>query len=251
MVQSGLMEHVTTPAFIGFVFLLAGAVKGLIGLGLPTIAIGLLALAMPPAEAAGLLVLPSLATNILQASGPAWRALLRRLWPMLLMLIPGTLAGIGLLTGGGALALGLLGLALAAYGGWGLLTPPFRLADRVERLSALPVGLLGGLVTGATGVFVMPVVPWLGALGLARDALVQALGIAFLVATLALALALALQGSFTPLAAGQSLLALPPALAGLALGNWLRGRIPPALFRRVFFASLLALGAHLAWRGLA
>jgi uncharacterized membrane protein YfcA len=245
------MEHLPLAAFAGLVFLLAGMAKGLIGLGLPTIAIGLLALVMPPAEAAALLVLPSLATNVMQASGPEWRPLLRRMWPMLLMLVPGTLAGIGLLTGGGALALGLLGLALAVYGGWGLLAPPFRLSPRAERVGALPVGLLGGLVTGATGVFVMPVVPWLGALGLSRDALVQALGIAFLVATLALGTALALGGTFTPMAAGGSLLALPPALAGLALGGWLRGRIPPARFRRIFFASLLLLGVHLAWRGLA
>ncbi|MBU8541337.1 sulfite exporter TauE/SafE family protein [Falsiroseomonas tokyonensis] len=240
-----------TLAVIGLVFLIAGAAKGLIGLGLPTIAIGLLALAMPPAEAAGLLLLPSLVTNILQASGPGWRDLLRRLWPMLLLLVPGTLAGIGLLTGGGALALGLLGLALAAYGGWGLLAPPVALSPRMERLSAAPIGLAGGLVTGATGVFVMPVVPWLGALGLPRDALVQALGLSFLVATLALGLALAWQGSFTPISAGASLLALPPTLAGLALGSRLRGLIPPPLFRRIFFGSLLALGAHLAIRGLA
>ncbi|MGG5887302.1 sulfite exporter TauE/SafE family protein [Falsiroseomonas sp. HC035] len=245
------MEHLPLAVFAGLVFLLAGMVKGLIGLGLPTIAIGVLALVMPPAEAAALLVLPSLATNVMQASGPALRPLLRRLWPMLLMLVPGTLAGIGLLTGGGPAALGLLGLALAIYGGWGLAAPPFHLSPRAERISAVPTGLLGGLVTGATGVFVMPVVPWLGALGLSRDALVQALGLAFLVATVALGLALALAGSFTPMAAGGSLLALPPALGGMALGGWLRAKIPPALFRRIFFASLLALGAHLAWRGLA
>jgi uncharacterized membrane protein YfcA len=248
------MEHFPSAglaAFIGLVFLLAGMVKGLIGLGLPTIAIGVLALVMPPAEAASLLVLPSLATNVMQASGPALWPLLRRLWPMLVMLVPGTLAGIGLLTGGGPLALGLLGLALAIYGGWGLAAPPFHLSSRLERATGLPVGLLGGLITGATGVFVMPVVPWLGALGLPRDALVQALGIAFLVATLALGLALALGGTFTAMAAGGSLLALPPALGGMVPGGRLRGMIPPALFRRVFFASLLALGAHLAWRGLA
>lgn len=245
------MEQIPQIALIGLVFLLAGTVKGLIGLGLPTIAIGLLALAMPPAEAAALLVLPSLLTNILQAMGPALWPLLRRLWPLLLMLLPGTLLGSGLLAGGGAAPLGLLGVALAAYGGWGLLAPPFRLSPRAERRWALPCGLAGGLVTGATGVFVMPVVPWLGALGLARDALVQALGLAFLAATVALALALAWHGRFTPGAAAGSLLALPPALAGLWLGGRLRGRIPPALFRRLFFGSLVALGVHLAWRGLA
>src|SRR6185295_20338072 len=45
-------------ATIAFVFLLAGFVKGVVGLGLPTISMGLLSLAMPPAQAAALLVVP-------------------------------------------------------------------------------------------------------------------------------------------------------------------------------------------------
>jgi len=232
------------------VFLLAGLAKGVIGLGLPTISIGLLALVMPPAEAASLLLLPSLATNIMQCAGPALRPLLRRLWPMLLALLPGTFAGIGLLTAGGPLALGLLGAALVAYAAWGLAAPPLTLNARAERLSAIPIGVAGGVITGATGVFVMPVVPWLGALGLARDALVQALGLAFLAATVALGLALAAAGAVTPATSLASLLALPPALAGMWLGTRLRGRLSPLLFRRLFFVALLAIGAQLAWRGI-
>lgn len=238
------------PLLTTLTFLLAGACKGLIGLGLPTVSIGLLASFMAPAEAAALLLLPSLVTNIVQARGPALAELLRRGWPMLLGIVPASFAGISLLTGGGRLALGLLGAALLAYAAWGLLAPPLRLSPRAERLSALPVGLAGGLITGATGVFVMPVVPWLGALGLSRDALVQALGLAFLVATLALSAALAWGGALTPQNMAGSLLALPPALAGQWLGTRLRGRVPPATFRRLFFAALLALGAQLAWRGL-
>ncbi|WP_203073561.1 sulfite exporter TauE/SafE family protein [Falsiroseomonas ponticola] len=230
------------------VFLLAGLAKGIIGLGLPTISIGLLALVMPPAEAASLLLLPSLATNVMQCAGPALRPLLLRLWPMLAALVPGCFAGIGLLTAGGPAALGLLGAALVAYAAWGLVSPPLLLPKRAERLSALPVGLLGGVITGATGVFVMPVVPWLGALGLARDALVQALGLAFLAATVALGLALAWAGAVTPATSLGSLLALPPALLGMAIGTRLRGRIAAALFRRLFFLALLGIGAQLAWR---
>lgn len=45
------------------VFLLAGFVKGVIGLGLPTVAVGLLSLVMPPVQAAALLILPSMVTN--------------------------------------------------------------------------------------------------------------------------------------------------------------------------------------------
>ena len=68
-------------------FLLAGMVKGVIGLGLPTVAMGLLGLAMPPAQAAALLIVPATLTNLWQlALGGHLRALLGRLWPMLAMI---------------------------------------------------------------------------------------------------------------------------------------------------------------------
>jgi hypothetical protein len=72
-------------------FLLAGTVKGVIGLGLPTVAMGLLGLAMLPAQAAALLIIPSTITNLWQlAFGGHLGALSKRLWPMLLLIFLGT-----------------------------------------------------------------------------------------------------------------------------------------------------------------
>ena len=89
-------------ALVAAVFLLAGTVKGLIGLGLPTIAMGLLGLVMPPAEAAVLLLVPSMVTNVGQLlAGPALWPLMARLWPMFVGMVGGTWAGVGLLTGAG------------------------------------------------------------------------------------------------------------------------------------------------------
>ncbi|TGW06641.1 sulfite exporter TauE/SafE family protein, partial [Mesorhizobium sp. M2D.F.Ca.ET.145.01.1.1] len=71
-------------AFIGAVFLAAGLVKGVVGMGLPTVAMGLLAAAMPPAEAAALLLIPSLVTNLWQLfTGPSFGGLCKRLWTMM------------------------------------------------------------------------------------------------------------------------------------------------------------------------
>jgi hypothetical protein len=85
-------------AVVASTFLLAGFVKGVIGLGLPTVAMGLLAIVMTPAQAASLLVVPSLLTNVWQAMGPALAPLVRRFWPMLLGICVGTWLGGGLLT---------------------------------------------------------------------------------------------------------------------------------------------------------
>jgi len=234
-------------------FLLAGLVKGVIGLGLPTVAMGLLGLAMPPAYAAALLIVPSLVTNVWQLlAGPRFGALFRRLWGMMLGIVAGTLTGSGLITGAAApAAAAALGGALALYALVGLAKLRLRVPPASERWAGPLVGMVTGLVTGATGVFVIPAVPYLGSLGLERDDLVQALGLSFTASTLALAAGLAWHGALPLQAAGISLLALVPALAGMALGGWLRTRVRPETFRLCFFVGLLVLGGELVWRGLA
>lgn len=245
------MTDLPLLAFAAGTFLLAGFVKGVIGLGLPTVAMGLLGTAMPPAQAAALLVVPSLVTNLWQmAAGPPLRPLVRRLWPMLAGVCLGTWAGAGWLTGGGGAEAGL-GAALVAYAALGL--APVRLPRvprRVEAWAGPVVGAATGLVTAATGVFVIPALPYLGALGLDRDRLVQALGLSFTVSTLALAANLAGSGALGAAPAGGSLLALAPALAGMLLGGRVRARVRPETFRRGFFLALLALGTNLLVRGL-
>ena len=235
------------------VFTLAGLVKGVIGLGLPTIAMGLLGLLMPPADAAALLVVPSLVTNIWQLqSGPGLRPLLRRLWPMLAAIAVATLASAGLIVSSGApgRATAALGAALLAYAAIGLANIRLRIPSKAEPWAAPLAGIATGVLTGATGVFVIPAVPYLGALGLNRDDLVQALGLSFTASTLALAAGLAWHGALPLSAVGASTAAIAPALAGMAAGGWLRTRVRPATFRLCFFTGLLILGAELLWKGL-
>ena len=107
-----------------------------------------------------------------------------------------------------------------------------------------------GGITAATGVFVIPAVPYLQAIGLQKDELVQALGLSFTVSTLALAVALVGLDAFTPDLAVPWAMAVVVALAGMRLGQAVRARLRPETFRLCFFAGLLALGAYLAWRGL-
>ncbi len=233
-------------------FLVAGFVKGVIGLGLPTVSMGLLSLVMAPAKAASLLIAPSFVTNVWQlAAGPSFGRLARRLWPMLIGVVVGTLAGAGWLTGSHAgQAAVALGLLLMLYALLGLTSVRFSVAPAAEWWLGPLIGALTGLVTAATGVFVIPAVPYLGALSLDKDNMIQALGLSFTVSTLALAAALAAGGAFALGDVGASTAALAPALLGMAAGGALRGRFSERTFRRIFFGGLLVLGAHLASRAL-
>lgn len=232
-------------------FFLAGMVKGVTGMGLPTVAMGLLGTMMPPVAAAGLLIVPSFVTNTLQLfSGPRLGAMAARLWLMLLGITVGTLAGSRLLAHGGAgwLTTGL-GAALMAYAGLGLLARPMRLPRRQERRWAPLAGLATGLITGGTGVFVIPAVPFIQALGLDKEELIQALGLSFTVSTLALAAGLAGGGAFRLGGLGMSGLAVAPALLGMWVGGRVRLRVSEVKFRRWFLICLWLLGLDLALRG--
>lgn len=252
---SSASAYLVLSAAVFAVFLLAGVVKGVVGLGLPTLSMGLLAGLMSPAQAAVILILPSLLTNLWQMlDGPALARLLRRLWPMQAGVVAGTLfVPVSLVTLDAHVASIGLGLALIAYAALGL--GSFKLAGpaRGEGLGSLIVGLVTGAVTSATGVFAFPAVPWLQALGLKKDELVQALGLSFTVSTLALFARLVWEGSLAPgQVPGMWLLLspVPAAFLGMALGQRLRGRLDEVTFKRVFFMGLLAIGLYMLARGL-
>lgn len=232
-------------AFVAATFTLAGLVNGTIGLGLPTVAVGLLGLVMLPAQAAALLVIPSLATNAWQlAAGTAIRPLLRRLWPLLVGIAAGTWLAAGALAADSSAQLAM-GAALAFYGLLGLVRVDLRVPAWIERWTSLPVGIANGAITATTGTFVLPSVPYLQALGLGREDLIQALGLSFTMSTIALAATLAGHGGLDGKALGASTLALVPALLGMSTGTWLRTRVRPQTFRTCFFLGLVGLGAHL------
>jgi len=234
--------------WIALIFLPAGLVKGVIGLGLPTIGMGLLALLMPPAEAAAMLALPSLVTNVWQMlAGRRLAAITRRLWPMMLGVCLGTWAGAGLMTGVSAhYATAGLGVALILYAIVGLTAFRFSLRGRLEPILSPVIGAITGVITAATGVFVIPAVPYLQGIGLEKDELVQALGLSFTISTLALAASLAAGGVFVPTMIVPTLVALCVSLLGMWLGQVVRERLSPTTFRRCFFVGLLLLGAWLA-----
>ena len=237
---------------IAGVFVLAGLVKGVIGVGLPTISMGLLALVMRPLDAAAILVIPSAATNIWRMlSGSELAVVARRLWPMMLGVCFGTWLTAGVLaradTRYGVIK---LGAALTVYGASGLGGLSFSVGRAREWWVGPVIGGITGAVTAVTGVFVLPATPYLQAIGLEKERLVQALGLSFTVSTFALAADLASTGSLGAALAGKSTVALLMALIGMRIGQALRLRLKPATFRRWFFSGLCALGLGICLQAL-
>jgi len=232
---------------VGMVFCLAGFVKGMVGLGLPTVSLGLLSIIVDLPTAMVLLVMPSLATNVWQALaggqiGPLWR----RLWLFLLMAVVMVHFGAQLSTLVETKFLHrCLGALLLLYAISGLITKPLQSSPRLEKILGPVCGAANGLLTGLTGTLFVPGVMFLQSIGLPRDALVQAMGMLFAASTASLGLAL-YRHDLMPLSLGiLSAAALLPALIGMQIGLGLRQRLSQDLFRQLVLIALGGIGGYI------
>jgi len=241
------MFDALTLVAVAATFLIAGTVKGVIGLGLPTVSLALLTVAIGLPNAMALLLIPSFITNLWQAAaGGNGTAILRRLWPFLLTATVTVWLGATALTRVDlALLSALLGALLVAYSITSLAGFRLAITTRQELWVGPLAGSANGILTGMTGSFVVPGVLFLQAIGLPRDMLVQAMGMLFTVSTLALAAALQGNDLLTSELGTLSAAALLPAVAGMVVGQRVRRRLSEPLFRQVFFFALLALGAYI------
>jgi uncharacterized membrane protein YfcA len=234
--------------FIAFAFLLAGFVKGTLGLGLPTVAMGLLATTMPPGQAIAIVIVPAIVTNIWQTFvGPYLRDIIKRLWPLMLGTVVGIWINAGLLTRPyAAYGTVVLGVLLVIYAIVGLSRFNFKVARRNEKWIGGIVGVITGLISAATGVQVIPSMPFMQAIGMEKDELVQALGVFFTTATIALAFNLTASGLLTEATALPGAVAMVASFTGMFIGQAVRTRMQPDVFRRWFLIAMILLGIYLA-----
>lgn len=241
-----MIDTITILTITG-TFLLAGSVKGVIGLGLPTVSLALLTVAIDLPTAMALLLIPSFITNVWQATtGGNGIIILRRLWPfMLTATITVWLGATALTRIDLSLLSALLGGLLVAYASVSLWGIRLTITPNHERWSGPLAGVVNGILTGMTGSFVVPGVMFLQSIGLSRDVLIQAMGMLFTLSTLALALALQGNNLLTTELGILSGIALAPAILGMVVGQRIRKSLSEALFRRIFFLSLLVLGIYI------
>ena len=228
-------------------FLLAGAVKGVIGLGLPTVSLGLLTATLDLTTAMALLIVPSFVTNLWQAViGGNSRAILLRIWPFLVMATATVWLGATALTRLDlSLLSGLLGGLLVTYSTLNLSGVRLAISAQREVWAGPLFGTANGILTGMTGSFVVPGVMFLQAIGLSRDMLVQAMGMLFIASTVALGFALQGNSILTTQLSLISAAAVIPAAVGVVIGLRIRRRLSEKRFRQIFFIAILVLGAYI------
>ena len=243
MFDTDLPLHLIFAAMAAAAFL-----KGITGLGFSTICLGLLASVVELKVAIPLVILPSLSSNVIvMVQAGKFRPTLARFRWMYLAAIPGLVAGIWFLeTTANQELSAALGVVLVAYAVFALLNPEFRMSSAMERWLAAPVGLLTGLINGATGSQVMPALPYLMSLGLDRDSLVQSINISFTLGSIVMLAGLAHLGLLNVAMLGYALAGVLVVWLGISAGGWIRSKLPEKWFRLAVLAMLIGLGTNLA-----
>ena len=238
-----------TPEQIAFglaVFLLAGTVKGLVGLGLPTIVIALTTLVLPLTESVALIALPTIFTNVWQAAvGGQFRTILRRQWPLIVTLAISLYVTMWLVGQKGPnWAFLVLAVVLIVYSGLGLLRIRLHIHADLEKPLAPLIGVVSGFVAGLVGVPIIPLMPYLQGLDIKPSELVQTLGVVLCATSLTLTSSLLFFGLLDGPRAVVSAVAVVPALAGMWVGQQVRLRLSVEQFRLAVFWALLLTGVY-------
>ena len=229
------------------IFFISSFLKGLTGLGFSTICLGILATFMDLKLAIPLVLLPSLYSNIvvMVQAGHFFEAL-KRFWLLYLSALPSLILGILFLANSQNEAPKvILGVVMFIYGVWALKNGIKQLSKRKEKQLLIPIGFVSGLVNGATGSQIMPIMPYLLSLNINREMFIQTINIAFTFNTLIMMLGLGKLGVLTLPSVYVSLGGILPVILGIFLGALIRKKTSEGVYRKLVLFLLIGLGTNL------
>jgi hypothetical protein len=232
--------------------IVAGILKGIIGVGMPVVALPLLSLFIDIKPAAMLLSVPLILSNLPQAlEGGKTDRCLMQLMPVLLGMIPGLFLGVSILLALDAdVARIIAGLVLIGIGGVTLLAPKLRIQSRLVLPAGIVFGFSSGILGGIAAMAGPLVFIFLLAKGLRGQAFTKEASLYLVVSSALLAILLTASREFNWLDVSVSTAAMLPVALGMFAGQHMRDKIAPETFRKLVLTAVIAAGADLLRHGL-
>ena len=228
-----------------------GAVKGLVGIGIPLVSLSLLSLFLPLADAVILLPVPIIVANVWQSIvTPHFVSAIRRFWPLVLAMLIGTVAGAHVLTTLDAASLNLLvGTLVVLFTLSSIMNPELRLPVRFERGVGVVAGAVGGFMGGISALFGPPIILYLTSLRLDRESFVGVISSIYLCSAVGLVIVFGSVGVMSQAQFVESAVASVPLMLGVWAGQRFRGGIREAVFRKLLLVVVLGVGVRLILLG--
>jgi hypothetical protein len=252
MLRTLYFDQPNTIAAVVSSLIVAGLLKGVIGVGMPVVALPLLSLFIDIKSATMLLSMPLIFSNLPQAleGGKTGRSLMQ-LMPVILGMIPGLFLGVRVLLRIDAnVAEIIAGLVIMGVGGITLLTPKLQLQSRLVLPAGITFGFFGGILGGIAAMAGPLVFVFLLAKGLRGRAFTKEASLYLVVSAGLLAILLAASPQFSWLDVSISAAAMLPVALGMYVGQHMRDRIAPETFKRLVLIAVIAAGAELLRHGL-
>jgi uncharacterized membrane protein YfcA len=245
-------EHASIVAAVVCSLIVAGLLKGLIGVGMPIVALPLLSLFIDIRSAVMLLSMPLIFSNVPQAleGGKTGRCLMQ-LMPVILGMIPGLFLGVRVLLALDANPAEIIaGLVVMAVGGVTLLAPKLQLQPRLVLPAGITFGFFGGILGGMAAMSGPLVFIFLLAKGLRGKAFTKEASLFLVVSSTGLLAILLTAGrQFSWLDVSISTAAMLPVVLGMYVGQHLRDKIAPETFKKLVLIAVIAAGAELLRHG--
>jgi uncharacterized membrane protein YfcA len=245
------LEQASIIAAVVCSLIVAGLLKGTIGIGMPIVALPLLSLFIDVTSAAMLLSMPLIFSNMPQAleGGKTGRCLVQ-LTPVILGMIPGLFLGVRLLLALDANAAKIIaGVVLIGVGAVTLLAPKLQLQSRSVLPAGVAVEFFGGILGGVAAMAGPLVFIFLLAKGLRGKAFTKEASLYLVVSAGLLAIFLTASSQFSWLDVSVSTVATLPVVLGMYAGQQMRDRIAPETFRKLVLIAVIAAGAELLRHG--
>lgn len=232
------------------IFLVAGIIKGFLGIGLPASAMGFLTLYLPPAEAIPLLWLPILVTNILQFTrAPYKREIVSEYaWFAVAIIVSIFITALFIADYPAALLTVAIGFAMVIFALNSLFG--FTIPMGTGKPWQIVMGILSGILGGLSSIWSPVVVMYMVATNVPKERFIGAIGFIFLAGAIALGGGQIVAGLITLPVLIKSAVALVIVVIGFRVGEILRGRISQNQFRTVILIAFLIMGIRLIAIGL-
>jgi uncharacterized membrane protein YfcA len=249
------MAETATPGLIALLtvsLVIAGLIKGTIGVAMPMVAFPLLSMLVDVQTAVMLLSVPLVLSNIPQAlEGGLVTRTLWSLAPVLVGMMPGVWIGVTvLLTVDPAVARIVAGTVVILVAALIGLAPKLEIRQRLLAPVGLGAGFCGGLLGGIAALSGPPVFIFLLAKGLSGRAFTKEASMFLVVSSVLLVSALTSSHKFDWRDVLISTVATAPVVAGMLVGQRVRDAVPADAFKKLVVLAVLLSGAQLVWNGM-